>query len=392
MNARSLVGLVPITALAIVVAILGAPRNRPPRHTHGIGPARPAFQLIPAQHAEELPAKRLSAWLERQGYTPVEISLNKCGWLDVNLNVEGTPMLLMLDTGANNLNLHRPSAERAKLPIRAVEVRAAALGGMLETGITKIPNLSIGGITSPAESYVIDLAPVNAFRERSGLGPCDGVLGGSFLAYWSAIIDYPNSKLYLLDPVRKPRSPAPVLSAAGYTAIALKLTTSLLLDVNAEVNGKTMILCLDTGAQDAMSLDRSSAHRAGLVVEEDANATVQLGGALTNGRTKVEHLVVVRQIRAPGDSAEGGHQWTVEDASRGSGSVRLQVQRAICPLHRERGERRESRVILSDRRAGAQTRRHVHRRTEDVGLEVDGIGSGKLDTRGAAECAVADSD
>lgn len=85
-----------------------------------------------------------------------------------------------------------------------------------------------------------------------------------------------------------------MLSAAGYTAIPLKLTTSLLLDVNAEVNGKTMILCLDTGAQDAMSLDRSSAHRAGLVVEEDPNATVQLGGALTNGRTKVEHLVVGR--------------------------------------------------------------------------------------------------
>ena len=208
----------------------------------------------------ELPAKGLSGWLEERGYVPVPMSVNKGGWLDVKVEVEGLPMLLMLDTGANNLNLHRPSAERAKLPIRPVEEKTSALGGVLEAGTTQISKLSIGGISSPAESYVVDFAPTNTLRKQYGEPPCDGVIGGSYLVYWSAIIDYQNSKLYLLDPARQPKSPARLLNAAGYTSIPLELNKSLTLDVTAEVNGKSMVLFLDTGARETMSLDRSSAN------------------------------------------------------------------------------------------------------------------------------------
>lgn len=260
-------------------------------------PATALSQTPSRARAEESPAKRLSGWLEDRGYMPAPILVNKAGWLDVKVEIEGLPMLLMLDTGANNLNLHRPSAERAKLPIRKVEETTAALGGVLETGITKISKMSIGGITSPAESYVVDLAPTNVLRKRFDEPPCDGVIGGSFLAYWSAIIDYPNSKLYLLDPTRKPTSPARLLKAAGYISIPLELNKSLTLDVKAEVNGKAMVLFIDTGARDTMSLDRSSAERAELAVKPNKNESVELGGTVASGFANVEKLAVGRYIR-----------------------------------------------------------------------------------------------
>ena len=251
-------------------------------------------QTPPLRRAGDVPAKGLVAWLESQGYEPTPLSLNKGGWLDVKVEVEGLQMLLMLDTGANNLNLHRPSAERAKLPIRPIEQKTAALGGILETGTTKISQLSIGNVTSPAESYVVDFGPTNALRARYGEPPCDGVIGGSYLAYWSAIIDYANSTLYLLDPDRKPKSPERLLVAAGYVPISLELNKSLTLDVKAEANGKLMVLFLDTGAREALSLDRSSAKRAGLVVKENENQSVELGGALVTGWANVENLAVGR--------------------------------------------------------------------------------------------------
>jgi predicted aspartyl protease len=238
------------------------------------------------------PAKALAEWLKKQGYVPVPMTINKAGWLDVKVEVEGLPMLLMLDTGANNMNLHRPSAQRAKLPITEVEGKTAALGGTLATGQTKIAKLSVGALTSPAESYVVDLSAVNIMRTGFGLPPCDGILGGSFLVYWSAILDYPHAKLYLLHPERKPKSAAKLLKKDGYLEVSLELNTLAILDAKVEADGKPMVLFLDTGFRGTVSLDQSSAKTAKLAVKEDKSKITELGGALMTGSARFQRMAV----------------------------------------------------------------------------------------------------
>src|SRR5579883_291956 len=293
-----------LTITASLIAPFGRyPMKKPIRFI--LAPAFPVLLALctntvsetSVQAAErEAPAKALADWLKRQGYVAIPMVLDRAGWLDVKVEVEGLPMLFMLDTGANNVNLHRPSAQRAKLPIKEVEEKTSALGGTLTTGRTKITKLTVGTLNSPADSYVVDFAPVNTARKGFGEPPMDGVLGGSFLVYWSAILDYPHSKLYLLDPSRKSKSPANLLKRDGYVEVPLELNKLAILDVEVETDGKPMYFTLDTGARGIVSLDRSSAKRIKLAVKENEAKSSELGGALMTGSAVFQQLWVGRYV------------------------------------------------------------------------------------------------
>ena len=49
----------------------------------------------------------------------------------------------------------------------------------------------------------MDFVVTNASRKANGAPPCDGNLGGPFFETYSAVIDHPHRKLYLLDPPGK---------------------------------------------------------------------------------------------------------------------------------------------------------------------------------------------
>jgi predicted aspartyl protease len=262
------------------------------------------FVAIPSseptvQAAErEKPGKVLAGWLKKRGYVEVPLILNKADWLDVKVEVEGLTMLFMLDTGANNINMHRPSAQRAKLPIKEIEDKTAAFGGTLTTGQTKIAKLSVGGLTSPGESYVVDFAPTNTARKGYGEPPIDGVLGGGFLVHRSAIIDYSHTKLYLLPPDRKPISPATLLKRDSYVEVPLELNKLAILDVEVEADGAPILFFVDTGARGIVSLDRSSAKRAKLAVQQNKARSNELGGTIITGSAKIQQLWVGRYVSA----------------------------------------------------------------------------------------------
>jgi predicted aspartyl protease len=244
----------------------------------------------------DVPAKALGMWLKKQGYIAVPLMLNKAGWLDVKVEVEGLPMLLMLDTGANNMNLHRPSAQRAKLPIKQTEEKTSALGGTLATSKAKISKLALGALNTPTESYIVDLSRVNIMRKGYALPPCDGILGGTLLVYWSAIIDYPHAKVYLLDPERKPKSLANLLKKDGYLEVRLRRNKLALLDVEVEADGKPMLFFLDTGAGGIVSLDRSSAKNAKLAVKDNEAKNAELGGTIVTGKAEFREMWVGRYV------------------------------------------------------------------------------------------------
>jgi predicted aspartyl protease len=237
-------------------------------------------------------AKALANILTTRGYVEVPLLLNKVGWLDVNVEVERLPMLMMLDTGASNINLDWTSAKRAKLTIKEVEEKTSALGGTLTTGDTKIGKLSVAGLTSPAESCVVDFSSINSVRKERGAPPFDGVLGGSFLAGWSAVVDCGHLKLYLLDDDRRARNLTKLLKRFGYVEVPLALNKASMLDVKVQVDSMPMLFLLDTGYNETVTLDRRSAKEAKLAIKEIAATNAQLGGHLAAGQTKIGRLTV----------------------------------------------------------------------------------------------------
>jgi predicted aspartyl protease len=237
-------------------------------------------------------AKKLASLLKKRGYVEVPLTLNKTGMLDVKVEVDGVPMLLILDTGANNLNLDKASATRAKLAVKGTEEKTSALGGTVPADVTKISRLSVGEIRGAAESYVVDFSPTNAWRKERGDPPCDGVLGGGYLKHYSAVIDCARPKLYLLDPAHRATNLTKLMKKGGYIEIPLELNKNGLLDVKVEVDGVSMLLFLDTGYTTIISLERSSAQRAKLRVRENEGKSSELGGGLAVGQAKIGKLSV----------------------------------------------------------------------------------------------------
>lgn len=242
-------------------------------------------------------ASRLGNWLIEHGYVEVSLSKNKTGHLDVKVDANGTAMLLALDTGANNINLDRASADRAKLNTKDVTEKTAALGGVVSTGLTRMERFTVGTWTASWQAYVVDFKPTNDSRNKSGDPPCDGVLGGSYLFENSAIIDYARRKLYLLDPAKDARDVSELMTQSGYLEIPLTLNSLRILDVPVKLGDTSMLLFLDTGFCSPVGLDWTSARAAKLVITQNKVQTSELGGAAKTGEAKVDRLTVGRLTR-----------------------------------------------------------------------------------------------
>lgn len=250
------------------------------------------LQSSSGQGVAEGRAKKLSRLLTKRGYVEVPLTLNKTGLLDVKVEVDGVPMLFILDTGANNLNLDRASAERAKLTVKKVEEKTAALGGAVPAGVTKINRFLVGPVEGAAETYVVDFSYLQSWRKDHGDPPCDGVLGNNYLKQFSAVIDCAGLKLYLLDPAHRAKRLAKRMTSRGYVEVPLEFNKNGLLDVKVVADGTPFLLFLDTGYTTFASLERKSAERANLSIQEHERKAAALGGALATGQAKIARLSV----------------------------------------------------------------------------------------------------
>jgi predicted aspartyl protease len=142
------------------------------------------------------------ASLPRHGWVEVPLVSAGTGLLTVEAEVQGQKVLLLLDSGAATLALDRQVAERLGLRLEQGQAKAVGLGAVgVAAPSTRLPSLKVGPFASdPVVAVVLDLAPVNKSRERTGGRPVDGVLGADFLDAHGAVIDYPHRRLYLKAP------------------------------------------------------------------------------------------------------------------------------------------------------------------------------------------------
>jgi clan AA aspartic protease (TIGR02281 family) len=153
-------------------------------------------------HAPDGAPLDLAAYLTARGFVAVPLEVNVVGHFELAAEVNGTPVRLLLDTGASHTIFATPSAERLGLHTRPSVERAGGVGASDHaTETTVIDALRVGAVLlEQVPAWTFDLGHVNRSLASRGGAPVDGALGGDLLRPAEAVIDYARATLYLRPP------------------------------------------------------------------------------------------------------------------------------------------------------------------------------------------------
>ena len=130
----------------------------------------------------------------------IPLKQSPLGLLQVSATINGSPLTLLIDTGANRSLLDRAwVASRAMVGERT---ELGSIGCVTVNGIdmVDIDYLEIGAIrVEDVRLPVVDLSHVNRQFEQSGSPSVGGILGADVLTERAAVIDYSDPQLQLLS-------------------------------------------------------------------------------------------------------------------------------------------------------------------------------------------------
>lgn len=152
--------------------------------------------------AAEPKGDSLGEYLVAQGYTKVPLSGVPGSDLFLTMTIAGQQAKVIIDTGSGDSLLHPGVAKRAKLTLSEKEEERIGIGGKTKVRSAKLTDYSLGGLNGPTLVVEVEEDPIIFDPKRGGLA-CDGLLGSAVLDAFSAVIDYSEPALYLIEPWRK---------------------------------------------------------------------------------------------------------------------------------------------------------------------------------------------
>ncbi|MFT3882427.1 MAG: aspartyl protease family protein [Gemmatales bacterium] len=226
---------------------------------------------------------------DNRNFTEVRLTLDKSGLLNMEADVEGVKMNLILDTGCYTTVIHKSSAKKAGLkPIG--KSTAAAGNASVETDRTHIGKLLLAGSSFKTQAIIMDLTEVNKNRLAAGSTFCDGLLGGDFLFEHAAVIDYQRLRIYLREPNKKPGRIGDKLKGNRTVEVSMKLDKRHCYAMKTMVEGRSTFLMLDTGATQT-TLDQATAKSAKAKLE-DISDSATAAGVLKRQGGAIEHFSI----------------------------------------------------------------------------------------------------
>jgi predicted aspartyl protease len=214
--------------------------------------------------------------LIREAEIPIEMHHNM---LFVTAQIDGQPVKLLVDTGAERTLLTEQAVERLHLPRdRMHATRTYGIGDPTASWDAVLPSgIVLGGVHFPVDRVTVG----NFGITQVGGDAADGLLGADILLAFDLDLDLPKQQLTLYRarracPNAAPPWHEPYIDVAGVAARRDRLMVPFVLD---GVNGMAV---LDTGAQ-LSSISRTMAERMGLVASAlSADHTVVAHGAAPN--------------------------------------------------------------------------------------------------------------
>jgi predicted aspartyl protease len=196
--------------------------------------------------------------------------------LFVNARIDGEPIKLLVDTGAERTLLTEATVDSLHLPRDFQHsTRTFGIGSPTATWDAKLPNgMELGGTEFPVDRVTVGRFAIN---EAAG-HRADGLLGADILLAFDIDLNLPAQEMTLYQPRRGcPDSPPPWREA--YVSVDGVSTRRDRLLLPFELNGVHGTAVLDTGAQ-MSSISQQMAERVGLLEADFAgDRTVMAHGA-----------------------------------------------------------------------------------------------------------------
>jgi predicted aspartyl protease len=163
----------------------------------------------------------------------------------VTLLANGTPVTMLLDTGAETTILTPGVAKRlgAQRPQVEFDRQLRGVAGSLETSEVELHSFAIGGVAIPWRR--VRVAPINVASVFSG--PLDGVLGADSLSSFDIDLDLPNNRITFYS--RQTCIDAAPAWTEPYVTIAAGRSKSEYLFFPVQLDGRKISAFIDTGAQ-----------------------------------------------------------------------------------------------------------------------------------------------
>lgn len=190
--------------------------------------------------------------LQQQGYGVVEITRPQPNTLAVKATINGHAAILILDTGwsGHGITVDSESAGMLKTPLTSADTHTESLSGKKLSGYKKgvVDTVMLGNVEMhQVPVSVTSIGGLHDAGVRRRIS-ANGFLSAGFLRTCSAVIDLHNLRLYLRPPGTGHRAVlGAALHAAGLAEIPFSITGNALALVNAEINGATGTMLVDTG-------------------------------------------------------------------------------------------------------------------------------------------------
>lgn len=140
---------------------------------------------------------------QRQRVT-IPLERSPLGLLQVSATIDGSPLTLLVDTGANATLLDRAWVTRQGLVGESTELGTVGCVTMDGIDMIDVERLELGAMrVEGVRLAVVDLSHVNRQFEQTGSTPVGGILGADVLTERSAVIDYSEPRLQLQVETRR---------------------------------------------------------------------------------------------------------------------------------------------------------------------------------------------
>ena len=143
--------------------------------------------------------------LRKKKYIRIKLRKIATNHLELKATLNNVPGRFILDTGASNSCVGIDLITQFKLQAEASDTKAAGAGATdMETLKSQNNVLEIGKWKTKSSNLVLfDMTHVNTALTQHDAEEVHGIIGADVLEIGKAIIDYPNSVLYLKKVKRK---------------------------------------------------------------------------------------------------------------------------------------------------------------------------------------------
>lgn len=225
-----------------------------------------------------------------RNYTAVPLTVDQCGLLNLEAEVEGVKVILTLDTCAYTTVIHKASAKKANLK-PGEKTTSGVDDASVGAERTNIEKFSLAGDSFKTRAVIMDFTEQNKMRQAGGMQLIDGLLGADFLHTHAAVIDYRRLRLYIREANKKPQPISDKMKGDRTVVVPLAADKIHIYAVKASVQGIPIWLGLDSGASET-TLDPATAESAKIKVAESSDVLTTLAGAQKVSRGTVERLSI----------------------------------------------------------------------------------------------------